>query len=497
MKKKIHLIIFSFCLFTNIFAQATVEEIAGETFDTSNFLSAGDFQSSVQLAMTNNDYLVTAGDVYQLTYAANGSPIEFTITVDATYKLKISTLAVLDAKGKTYIELKKQVEEIVSKNYPLSAAQFVLLNPSNFKVTIKGEAKSTAERNAWALSRLSSVIGSSFTPYTSTRNITVVSLDGKERNYDLYKAIREGDLSQNPYIRPGDVIILNRYDRKVSIYGSVERPGVYELLPDENLVELIKKYGNGLTEFANTELFELNRRLDVENKDGLKIYLTQSDFENNYKLLNCDSVFIPSYETLKPVMTIMGAVGALSSDISLQSSNKISKQFEKGTEYAFFIRSNKDLFSSSQADLKESYVERKGQRIPLDIEQVFFDKTYDTQIQIKPNDVLVVPFKQLFVTVAGSVYKPGRYPYIPDRTYDYYVAMAGGYIKTQNFNKAVLIEDRFGNKLNKKTFIEPETIITVKTNSFTYYFNQYGTTITAICTLVTTIFNTWLLIKKL
>ena len=42
-------------------------------------------------------------------------------------------------------------------------------------------------------------------------------------------------MSQNPYLRPGDVITINKFDRKVSISGAVKRGGSYELKDGEIL----------------------------------------------------------------------------------------------------------------------------------------------------------------------------------------------------------------------------------------------------------------------
>ncbi|WP_255811488.1 hypothetical protein [Treponema denticola] len=56
-----------------------------------------------------------------------------------------------------------------------------MIKPSVFKVIIKGEVLKVAEVEASALTRLSNVIQNSFTEYSSTRNIEIVSLNGKKK----------------------------------------------------------------------------------------------------------------------------------------------------------------------------------------------------------------------------------------------------------------------------------------------------------------------------
>ncbi|MDE7392534.1 MAG: ligand-binding protein, partial [Treponemataceae bacterium] len=230
---------------------------ANATTKTADDLSAESLRETFQLvadprlAMSVPDYAVTAGDVYSLSFAMGTTPVVYTIPVDTTYRIRVANLGVLNCKGLTYSQLKTQVDSLVSKNYPMGGVQFVLTSPSTFLVSITGEVVQATERTAWALTRLSSFISDSLTDYSSTRNVTVISEDGGEKNFDLYKAQREGDFSQDPYLRPGDKIIINRYERRVTIDGAVERPGTYEILSDENLKALIEYYANGLQSLAD------------------------------------------------------------------------------------------------------------------------------------------------------------------------------------------------------------------------------------------------------
>ena len=83
--------------------------------------------------------------------------------------------------------------------------------------------------------------------------------------------MRNGDMSQNPYVRPGDVITVNRYERRVTVKGAVERPGTYELLKNEILKDLVNFYGKGLAPMADTSRIELTR---YTNRDAEKATLT-------------------------------------------------------------------------------------------------------------------------------------------------------------------------------------------------------------------------------
>ena len=98
----------------------------------------------------------------------------------------------------------------------------------------------------------------------------------------------------------------------------------------------------------------------------------------------------------------------------------------------------------------------------------------------------MVPFEQSFVTVAGAVQVPGRYPYIPDRTWDYYIGLAGGFDKNRNAGDMIKITDKNNKKYSKKNFITPESTITAETTAFTFYFNKYAPIITTVLSAITT-----------
>ena len=477
MKKFLLVCVCSFFCITT-FAQAKTTATAEELQKLD--LSAA---ANVQLAMSNADYRVTAGDIYALAYAAGSSAVRYTILVDSTYKIRVSNLGIVDASGKTFLELKKQVEDIVSKNYPMSGVQFSLTTPSTFSVAIKGEVLETVEKKAWALTRLSEVLDGCYTKYSSTRNIMITSANGKIKTYDLFKAARDGNLKEDPYLRPGDVISVKRADRLVTLRGEVMRADTYQLVEGENIKELLEYYGDGLPVYADQTRIQITRFDSQADREGIKIYLDYSK-DKDFALCNFDEVNVPSYKSLKPVMFMEGAIGS-EEGTNLDASTKKTIQFETGTKYEDIIRRYGSFFTAV-SDISNAYIIRDAQIIPIDVSKILYDSSYNSNLFIEPYDTLRIPFKQYFVSVAGSVVAPGRYPYIPDRTWDYYIGLAGGFNKEKNRFDTVTIVDINGNELSKNDIITPETTITAATNSGLYYFNQYAPVVTTVLSLVST-----------
>jgi protein involved in polysaccharide export with SLBB domain len=545
-----------------------------------------------QLALSSPDYPVTAGDIYTLSYAANGSPVTYTIAVDSSYRVRISNMGIINAEGKTFRQLKTDAEAIVANNYPLSGVQMVLSQPGLFKVFVVGEVKTAEEVSTWALARLSSLTGY-MTSYASFRNVTVKSRNGQEKTYDLFRAERLGDLTQNPYLRPDDVITFNRFERQVTINGAVERPGIYQLLtgehlkdlietyahgfapladktrmelvrfmgsasvsgdkfllkesdigenyvlmnydvinilsitenrpvatvdrlerhitlegavrrpgtydllPDEHLRDLIEVYGDGFTPLADKTRLELIRYVNTNFTAGEKISIGQEELDNNYPLENYDTVFIYSLADIRPVFFIEGAVREATEE-TVSSEPSVSRRmvipFNRGEYYSSVIRKNSRWFFS-ESDTRNAYIIRAETQIPINLNRALYDVDWHGEILIEENDVLIIPFKQYFVTVAGAVEQPGRYPYIPDRDGEYYVALAGGLIPGRNSFETLKIRDINGKSLKKTDAITPETIITAPTNHFLYYFNQFAPVLTTVLSIVTTVISISLLAR--
>ncbi len=361
-------------------------------------------------------------------------------------------------------------------------------------VLITGEVNATTEVDAWPLKRLSTLISGHTTAYSSVRNIEVTAVDGSKKVFDLFKASRYGDMNHNPYIRPGETITLSRIDRKITINGAVERPGTYELFPGENLKELIDLYGGGLAPLADTSRIELYRTVTGEEGSGEKSYLNKQSIVDNYELICYDSVTVSSYSDLTPVVFMEGAINT-ATGTALVASTHLAVGFNNGEDYAYFARRNKKMFTP-ESDLANAYIIRGSETIPINLNPMLYDASYYANMEMMPNDTLVIPFKQYFVSVAGAVVKPGRYPYIPDRTWEYYIGLAGGFDKDKNSLDSIEIRDINNKKCSKKDFITPESTITANTNSFLYKFNKYAPIITTSLSIILSSISIWAVTHK-
>jgi len=444
----------------------------------------------LMLARSDPNFRVTPGDVYILTFSFNGEIVSHTVVVDTAYRIRVANLGIVNGAGQTFAQVRNRVEAIVANNIPLSGPQLTLAQPSIFRIFVDGEVHRAGEHSAWALTRLSSLIDDNLTRFASIRDISIRSTNGQMQVFDLFQFWRFGDQSQNPYLRPGDTVTFSQIRRRVVIQGEVERPGPYQLLDGENIRELIEFYGGGFTPLADSTRMEIVRHLNSEDVSGNRLFLTLDDLENNFVLENYDTIIVPAVSDLRPVLIVEGAV-----DIDnrprffhgeeLFASNRITVQFHTGETYASIVRRNRAWFSSVSDAENARIVRQCGEEIPINLNNALFDASYRSEILIQNNDTLIIPFRQFFVTVAGGVVRPGRLPFIPDRGWEYYIAMAGGFHPSRNVCGRVIITDMDGRRLDPNEPIGPETIIHARTNSVFFWAREVAPLLSVILSTIT------------
>jgi hypothetical protein len=96
-----------------------------QTSNSGTSLSASNAGANpnIMLARSSADYRVTPGDVYTLAYSAGSTPVSFTIAVDTSYRIRVSNLGIINGREKTFLQLRNEVETIVSNNHSLSGVK--------------------------------------------------------------------------------------------------------------------------------------------------------------------------------------------------------------------------------------------------------------------------------------------------------------------------------------------------------------------------------------
>ncbi len=92
----------------------------------------------------------------------------------------------------------------------------------------------------------------------SLRNVSVIRGKDVMTSLDFYDYLVRGDRSRDPRLQDGDIVFVNRVDRRVALLGKVLRPAVYELHAGQTLGELVALAG-GVSFDAFTDRIHIER----------------------------------------------------------------------------------------------------------------------------------------------------------------------------------------------------------------------------------------------
>ena len=476
MKKICILILFLITIF-NVFA----EESEYETI----------LKERVAQVINDSSYIVTPGDRYILFFSVsnNGSLNQIPLMIESDYTANLSFFGKINCQGLSYEEFQEVVESIIEAEYPKSYPQLVIVEPGGFTVSVEGEVTVCTDIKAWGFTKLTNILSAIKTDYSSVRSVEIQRNSGETFVVDTYQALYFGDKGSNPYLQRKDKIILKRRYGRVSIDGAVFRPGSYEIFERTFLSDVIETLCGGVLPLADLDRIQLKRFLSEENKFGETQYIRFADAKN-IVLKNMDQILIPKISDYQPKVFFQGAVG------TQEVSNKLSVRITAGDKLSFVARKVSDQFTLS-SDLENVMLSRSGVEDPLyiNLDALLHQESAENDIVLKDGDIIVVPFRQYKVNVADQVLKPGQYPYIANRTWDYYVGLAGGFKTENHIGTKVKIKDVYGAKHDQdERIIEPEDVIYAPTNHPMYYVRRYGSdiavltsTIIAAATLVYTV----------
>lgn len=442
-------------------------------------------QTAITITNQFPDYPATPGDIYHIDFlVASSQRQEIRAFVDSEYNIDLSFLGKVNVKGLNYNEVQNTLKNKISKAYPGSIVSVVILTTGRFKVTLLGEVKNAEIIETMGVKTLAEVINDKTTPYASFRNIEIKSEDGSIKSYDMYKFIRYADKTNNPFLRPNDTITLKQYNRRVDIKGQVKRPGVYELLESDSLYDILYEYGDGLTKNAELKEIEIKKFTNESNKyEDSTLYINGENQDlKNISINDGDIITIKDKLKYMPKIIIQGAIspeGNPGSSAGNNVSNKIAVPMTSGSRISTILKDMKGTFNLT-SDLEMAMVLRNDVKYPVNIKAIMEEVGHDDDMKLEDKDIIIIPFRQLKVFVAGSVNSGGAVPFIENRTALYYIGLGGGFNRSENFFRTYSIRNVYGEKVKKNAIISPEDVIWVNRDHPISYLQEYAGYLTAI-----------------
>jgi polysaccharide export outer membrane protein len=252
------------------------------------------------------EYRLDAGDVLQITFWRGTEGEQKTVAVRPDGKISFGYVEDLYVRGLTPTELDQiltrrlgeyirhpridvVVEEYNSKSVTILGAVGYRTGTGPGQYQLKGRAH---------LSEMLSEAGGP-RPDANLRDVRIRRKGNKSITVNLYKAITQGDISQDIVLDNGDVVYVqavSKESNRVYVFGEVEKPGAYTFEGSEMRVFDAVAQAGGYTVFGKPALTRVVRgditRPEVFETD-LKALIEEGDYTQNIALANGDLVYVP------------------------------------------------------------------------------------------------------------------------------------------------------------------------------------------------------------
>jgi polysaccharide biosynthesis/export protein len=409
--------------------------------------------SATEGSVDANIYMLGPGD--KIFISVSGlEEVAFTLVIDQEGNLYIPKVGGIDLNNSTLSEGKDKIKSAINKYYKNVDVFVTLMDFRKIKVSLLGDVKYPSSQVLSANSRLLDLITASngLTETSNYRNIKIVSKNGEQHSYDLLKYLRFGDKDNNPFLREGDVVLVDKVDKVVTIYGEIKFPGIYEFVDGESVDELINLAG-GFTHLAREDTIEVISFSEKGYRQVSKYYSYDELKTDSIKLKYQDQVVVRQipeyyvnryikidgfvkypgwYKIVKDSTTlkdIINEAGGFLKEASLTEasltrtigSNTIDPEYERLKQMA-----RADMTDDEYDYLKAKSREHPG-RVVVDFEKLFLDNDLSEDVVLKREDVIDVPEAKNYITLLGQVVNPGRIIFKEGLTINDYIKLAGGF----------------------------------------------------------------------
>lgn len=179
--------------------------------------------------------------------------------------IMVNGLSIEQARDKIKSKLASTIYKAI--NTGKTKVQITLGKIRSIRVTVIGEAKKPGTYTVSSLTTLYNILYLCGGPTSmgSYRDIQIIRGNEVKRTADLYQFLVNGNNKDNILLQEGDVIRIPYYKNRVTLEGSVKRPGKFEMLDTETFRDLLN-YSGGFTDNAYRGAVTLIRITDTSKR---------------------------------------------------------------------------------------------------------------------------------------------------------------------------------------------------------------------------------------
>ena len=307
------------------------------------------------------------------------------------------------------------------------------------QVNIIGEVNTPG---TYSLSSLSTVLNALYAAGGPSnkgtfRDVKLVRNGQETVSFDIYKYLTQGSQEGNIVLRDQDVIIVPSYLSRVSISGSVKRPGLFELKPTETLNNLLQ-YTSGFTSNAHKDMV-IVERISGDARRVVEVNLSNAASE----VLNDGDI-----------ISVQSISGNFENKVEIEGAVSRPGVFEltKGLTVSQLIDKADGVLG--QAFLERATILRTTDGVNTEIISFSISELLNNKIPdvlLKNNDLVKIFSKyelkkKSYITITGAVNKPKRIRFVDNLTIEDVVLLSGGFTESADISKIDIYRKIYGEK---------------------------------------------------
>ncbi|WP_423147470.1 SLBB domain-containing protein [Rubrolithibacter danxiaensis] len=422
-------------------AEQTLRLLKSKIFGAELFKnSSTTFEPNLRLATPKNYQIGPDDELLVDIYGYSEASYQLTVSPEGS--INIPYVGIVQVGGMTIEQATARIKSRLSQIYSglktgNTSVNIAIGNIRSIKVILTGEI---VKPGTYTLPSVATVFNALYasggpTENGSFRQIEIIRAGRKIATLDVYDFLLHGDLKNNVRLQDQDVIRVPTYRTRVEVVGEVKRPGIYEMLSDEKLADLIRFTG-GFTERAYRARIKVLKNTETERRIA---DISSSEF-NTYIPTPGDKFFVNEIlDRFENRVTIEGAVFRPG-----------EFELEPGLTVSQLIRKAEGL--REDAFQNRAYITRLGEDlqtklISFDVAKVLSGKAPD--ITLQREDVITISSifdlkEEYTVRVEGEVLQPGILDFAAGMNLEDAIIQVGG-LKESATPKRVEVSRRVKN----------------------------------------------------
>jgi protein involved in polysaccharide export with SLBB domain len=408
------------------------------------------------------EYLIGAGDGFRISVIELPS-IFYSATINSDNVLNIADLGILHLGRISLSAARDSIAAFVKTRLKMKSDVYVEL--SSVKAATITIAGAVAKQGTYILSGKNRVFdaikeannGTLACNEVNCREVRVAN--GQDTVFcDIMKFVLQNDLKENPYLYPGDNILLLAPTRRILIEGALKSPigglipikknetadKVLSLFPIEESADsgqiIVKKHGAE----EKSQIYSWNDLATVRLEDGdIVVVAKKPDYESFNTVFIGGEISRPGFYPITKGNTVVSELIELAGGYTPYAD----------LEGVFVVRGG-DQISNSSAALTAAPAPVPDLSIRPGISAALYRATLTgdfSVINVKPRndptllkngDHVIIPRMDKYVYISGSVKNPGAIKFGNETNAMYYIRIAGGFSSRADKTNIVIARKR-------------------------------------------------------